>query len=648
MRIVCDNCSTKYSISDDKVRGKVFKIRCKNCSHVIIVRGDGVGAVEESAPAAAAAAEGVWYIVRGGQQDGPYTVEDIEGFIAAGEVTSETYTWREGFGDWVPLASAEGLNQLLAAPAPVQVALPEQSYHDEGMISDQGPSSDFDDEIDATKVVDSSSFQAADLEQSAQMDNAAVPADDPHRVVPEDATVPVSLVGGGLVSGMSAEPEPAFDESPSFSGLSAGSSSLDAAFSQEPVSQPSAPSNGVQIQNQQFVGSRNEDSVLFSLNSLASTNDEQIPEHTNTEASGLIDIRALQASNAAVSGGRDGNANAMNALAGGGGSAPEPAIPVPAMMPMGTRKSNWPLYTAIGGVFLLVLLLGFAVVGLFVFKGGEDDAGEAAVASSDIQGEANGDEGALKGAIADKGSAKADKAEGTEGTEGKGAGGETPEGEKPEGDEADDSEADSEGEETDDAAEDDGDSEENEDKKGDAAETVVAKAERPGIKDKPKSRADKAKEREAREKRVADKAKDKKPEAPAKEAKRGGNNKDAIDDILSDIGGKKKPAEEKKVAKPAADTAGAKKSLGKSEVQRVIRGAYGRVSACNANQADKKSGTVTVRFTIQPSGSVGGAQVTGGFAGTPVGGCISRVVRSLRFPRFDGRPLTITFPFRLR
>ena len=79
----------------------------------------------------------------------------------------------------------------------------------------------------------------------------------------------------------------------------------------------------------------------------------------------------------------------------------------------------------------------------------------------------------------------------------------------------------------------------------------------------------------------------------------------------------------------------------------MIRGAYGRVAACN-NGPDKKSGTVTVRFTIQPSGSVGGAQVTGGFAGTPVGGCVSRVVRGLRFPSFSGSPITITFPFVLR
>ena len=39
MKIICDSCGTKYSISDDKVRGKVFKIRCKKCSHIIVVRG---------------------------------------------------------------------------------------------------------------------------------------------------------------------------------------------------------------------------------------------------------------------------------------------------------------------------------------------------------------------------------------------------------------------------------------------------------------------------------------------------------------------------------------------------------------------------------------------------------------------------------
>ena len=41
MKIVCEACQAKYSIADEKVRGKVFKIRCKKCSHVIVVRGSG-------------------------------------------------------------------------------------------------------------------------------------------------------------------------------------------------------------------------------------------------------------------------------------------------------------------------------------------------------------------------------------------------------------------------------------------------------------------------------------------------------------------------------------------------------------------------------------------------------------------------------
>jgi predicted Zn finger-like uncharacterized protein len=54
MKIVCDACSAKYSIADEKVQGKVFKIRCKKCSNIIVVRG--TGGAEEAAPAAAAAA----------------------------------------------------------------------------------------------------------------------------------------------------------------------------------------------------------------------------------------------------------------------------------------------------------------------------------------------------------------------------------------------------------------------------------------------------------------------------------------------------------------------------------------------------------------------------------------------------------------
>jgi predicted Zn finger-like uncharacterized protein len=54
MKFVCDRCQTKYSIADEKVRGKILKVRCKSCANIITVR-------EEAAarrPSAAAAPVG--------------------------------------------------------------------------------------------------------------------------------------------------------------------------------------------------------------------------------------------------------------------------------------------------------------------------------------------------------------------------------------------------------------------------------------------------------------------------------------------------------------------------------------------------------------------------------------------------------------
>jgi predicted Zn finger-like uncharacterized protein len=98
MKIVCDSCGTKYSIADDKVRGKVFKIRCKKCSHIIVVRGGESGGPEA---AAAPASDGGWHLVVDGEQVGPMSDADVRTKIERGEVKADTYTWKEGFADWV-------------------------------------------------------------------------------------------------------------------------------------------------------------------------------------------------------------------------------------------------------------------------------------------------------------------------------------------------------------------------------------------------------------------------------------------------------------------------------------------------------------------------------------------------------------------
>src|SRR5688572_28863962 len=44
MKFICGACKTKYTISDDKVRGKVLKVKCKKCEAVVEVREAAAGA----------------------------------------------------------------------------------------------------------------------------------------------------------------------------------------------------------------------------------------------------------------------------------------------------------------------------------------------------------------------------------------------------------------------------------------------------------------------------------------------------------------------------------------------------------------------------------------------------------------------------
>ena len=39
MKITCQSCQAKYTIADEKVLGKIVKIRCKKCSSTIVVNG---------------------------------------------------------------------------------------------------------------------------------------------------------------------------------------------------------------------------------------------------------------------------------------------------------------------------------------------------------------------------------------------------------------------------------------------------------------------------------------------------------------------------------------------------------------------------------------------------------------------------------
>lgn len=146
MKFLCDRCKTRYSIGDDRVRGKILKIRCKNCANVITVR-EGMTAddtegrgrpttaapLNSPAPANAALAsafasqlqkpppsslEEEWYVSIEGDQQGPFSLADAQAWISAKPADADVHCWSEGFDDWLPVDKVSHFRGLRKKPAP--------------------------------------------------------------------------------------------------------------------------------------------------------------------------------------------------------------------------------------------------------------------------------------------------------------------------------------------------------------------------------------------------------------------------------------------------------------------------------------------------------------------------------------------------
>ncbi len=102
MKFYCDNCQTKYSIADKKVKGRVLKVRCKKCSHVITVREPRQR--QSSAKPTRGTPTVEWHYSINGQSFGPVPEEEIRAKIKSGELKAAVYLWKAGFGDWLPLS----------------------------------------------------------------------------------------------------------------------------------------------------------------------------------------------------------------------------------------------------------------------------------------------------------------------------------------------------------------------------------------------------------------------------------------------------------------------------------------------------------------------------------------------------------------
>jgi predicted Zn finger-like uncharacterized protein len=172
MKFACDRCQTKYSIADERVRGKVLKVKCKTCANLITVRearrpsGSGIptagpivhsGAVaaqavpheaefsdsssrtvlssfpalephgaaappppprSPSGPAAPLASpdDGLqWYMALDGERTGPFSRKQLVDKLAPLPKQADVHVWNEKLGSWKPPAEVPPVAADLAA-----------------------------------------------------------------------------------------------------------------------------------------------------------------------------------------------------------------------------------------------------------------------------------------------------------------------------------------------------------------------------------------------------------------------------------------------------------------------------------------------------------------------------------------------------
>ena len=136
------------------------------------------------------------------------------------------------------------------------------------------------------------------------------------------------------------------------------------------------------------------------------------------------------------------------------------------------------------------------------------------------------------------------------------------------------------------------------------------------------------------------------PAAPARKSKKGGDDLDALLNGASPEKESPKPRAVEREERAASNDADLPDQLDKGQIVGGMGKVKGRVAACY--EQFKVPGLANVAVTIGKSGKVQNAAVSGAFAGTPTGECVSKAVRSASFPPFKGAAQTINYPFMLR
>jgi len=570
MKIVCESCGAKYSIADEKVAGKVFKIRCKKCSAVIVVKGDQPSEGAEAAREFDYGSDAIWHVVVSGEQQGPFAPRQIGELLAEGKIDWEAYVWREGMEGWQPAKDVEPLVKAVMAEA-------------------EGGN-------EATKVATGRAGEVFGGSNDMGADPFASSSDDGglSGVIGQQVASATAAGGGADLfadSSRSAFAAAAADDDDAHPGSVGGSR------------------GGAEAPT----GQRNENSVLFSLSNLqalatgsgaAPAAGRAKPGMAQGEGSGLIDIRALASATQAVADKPNGSSRdkVEDLLAVGSSNTTFSATSLAA--PVATEKTDHGK-TMLYAMAAAILLLGGAVTYLVV----RPSAPQPIAAITQPEDRA-GDQDRLQVPATATGAAAGDKEEAP--TEAPQAAEPSPA--EPAGN--DDSEKSA-------RADDDGKSERTHGEHSSRRHS----GERSSDKEK-----DKEKEKEKPE-----------PVAAAEPApKKTSSGDKSLDDLLSTALGDKPKAASKPAPSAASENLQATPS--REDVLGAMKGITSAVQACGAGQ----SGVAMAKVGVTGStGKVSAVDVSGQFAGSPVGSCVAKEVRKAKFPKFSQSTFSFSYPFKI-
>lgn len=278
MKIQCQSCQAKYTIADEKVLGKVVKIRCKKCSATIVINGNEQPHAEEAADTHvfdyANQSNEQWTVNVADGDQRTMTVAEIAAEYRAGVVTDETYCWKDGMADWLPVREIEQIYGSLKLGGGAggrmadEVSIPSQSVPPPAAAAPlfAAPAASVGESPFAAPAHSNGNGSGALFGGAAGLEQHAPAA---------------ARRAGGRAQGadLFGNVEKAGGEDDVMTSAAAGGMS------------------GAAAGEEKLTGQRNENSVLFSLSALTDKAKDTTSNRTTASAdgSGLIDIRALSA-----------------------------------------------------------------------------------------------------------------------------------------------------------------------------------------------------------------------------------------------------------------------------------------------------------------------------------------------------------------